>query len=96
MTSKITITPQELRQSSQRFKRGADETNQLLRNLTSEVNNLKSEWQGAAHNAFFEQFNSLKPTLVKFIDVCNGINKQLNDVARTMEEVDREIASKMK
>lgn len=99
MASKITVTPEELRRSAGKFKNGASTTEQLVKSLTNEVNNLKSQWEGAAHSTFTEKFTQLSgPSgpLKDFINVLNGLNSQLTEVAKAMEEVDRQIAAKLK
>lgn len=96
MASRITVTPDQLITSARKFQTGANDTERLLKQLNNEVNNLQSEWQGAAHSAFFEQYKQLQGPLNKFVTVLNEINTQLTGVAKTMEDVDQKIASKMR
>ncbi|MBE6049522.1 MAG: WXG100 family type VII secretion target [Clostridium sp.] len=96
MAGKIRVTPEELRRSSRTFKTSASNTKTMLGKLAREVNQMSNAWEGAAQNAFFREFNELKPSLNKFVTVLEGISKQLSDVARTMEDVDKDIASKLR
>ncbi|WP_143315250.1 WXG100 family type VII secretion target [Clostridium sp. HBUAS56017] len=96
MAGKIRVTPEELRRSSGQFKNGSQSTQQLLNKLTSEVNKMSNAWEGAAHNSFFEKYKSLQPSLKEFVQVLQDISKQLDGVAKTMEDVDKQIASKLK
>lgn len=96
MAGRIKVTPQELRSSSKLFKTNANNTSAMLKKLTSEVNKLSGAWEGAAQNAFFQQYRELQPSLNKFVSVLEGISNQLSDVATTMENVDRDIATKLR
>lgn len=96
MAGRIKVTPQELRSSSKLFKTNANNTSAMLKKLTSEVNKLSGAWEGAAQNAFFQQYKELQPSLNKFVSVLEGISGQLSDVATTMENVDRDIATKLR
>jgi WXG100 family type VII secretion target len=94
--SRIRVTPEELKSSSRVFKSNANSTTEMLRRLTSEVNKMKSVWEGQANREFINQYEQLQPSMKQFVTVLEGISKQLDDVATTMERVDREIASKLR
>lgn len=94
--SRIRVTPEQLRSSSNVFKQGSSSTQSLISRLNNQVNQLTSTWEGAAHNAFFEKYQSLQPSLKQFVTVLDHISQQLTSVAQTMEETDREIASRMR
>jgi WXG100 family type VII secretion target len=99
MASNIKITPQELKASSNKFKNKASEIDSTIKQLQSEVNKLSSSWAGAAQSTFFQSFNQLsgpKGPMKQFVTVAEQISKQLADVAKTMEEVDKQIAGKLK
>ncbi|QLY81488.1 WXG100 family type VII secretion target [Clostridium intestinale] len=97
MAGNIKITPQELRASSNKFKSKASEIEGTIRQLDSEVKKLSSSWAGAAQSTFFQTFDQLaKGPMKQFVTVTQQISQQLADVAKTMEEVDKQIASKLK
>lgn len=99
MAGNIKITPQELRTSSNKFKSKANEIDGTIKQLRSEVDKLSSSWAGAAQSTFFQSFRELSGEsgpMKQFVKVSEQISKQLADVAKTMEEVDKQIASKLK
>lgn len=96
MASRIRVTPEELKSSSRVFKTNASTTTSMLKKLNSEVNKMKSIWEGQANKEFINQYEQLQPSMKQFVDVLEGISKQLDSVAQTMEQVDREIASKLR
>jgi len=96
MAGKIRVTPEELRRSSRLFKTSSSNTESMLNKLTREVNAMSNAWEGAAQNAFFKEYNELKPSLKKFVQCLSGISQQLDGVAKTMEQTDKQIASKLR
>ena len=57
---------------------------------------MKSIWEGQANKEFINQYEQLQPSMKQFVSVLEGISKQLSDVATTMEDVDRKIASQLR
>ena len=96
MSTKIRVSPEELRSSSRVFKSNANSTTDMLKRLSSEVNKMKSIWEGQANKEFITQYEQLQPSMKQFVSVLEGISKQLSDVAKTMEDVDRQIASQLR
>jgi WXG100 family type VII secretion target len=96
MAGNIKVTPEQLINSSNLFRAKSQETMQTISKLSQEVDRLSSSWEGAAHSAFFEKFKELKKPLNQFVEVTGAISKQLSDVAKTMQEVDKQIASKLR
>ncbi len=93
MADRITITPDELRSSSQTFNSKADEITDILEQLRSEVDSLESTWDGAAQDSFFQSYEEMNQTLVQFPEILQGIAQQLTAVADTLEQTDEELAS---
>ncbi|MBB6716651.1 WXG100 family type VII secretion target [Clostridium gasigenes] len=96
MASKITITPEKLEASARKFKRDSDNTKSMLSSLDKEVREMSTLWAGTASKAFADQYNDLKPSMNKFVELLSDINKQLTSVQKTMVDVDRQIASKLR
>ena len=56
--SKILITPNELRSSSNKFKQSAQEIEQLMRNLDAELNKLDASWDGASQDKLSQHWGT--------------------------------------
>lgn len=91
MADRITITPEELRDSSTMFQNKAEEITQILADLRSEVDSLESTWDGAAQDAFFQSYEEMSTTLEQFPEILEGISTQLTSVADTLEDTDEQL-----
>ncbi len=93
MAERITITPEELRDSSSKFTTKAGEIREILSFLRSEVDSLEATWEGAAQNQFFISYGEMEQTLNQFPEVLDGISQQLSMVAQTLEETDEQLGA---
>ena len=91
MAERITITPEELRTSSNNFATKAGEIREILSYLKTEVENLETTWTGAAQSQFFQEYEEMQTVLNQFPEVLDGISGQLTTVADTLESVDEEL-----
>jgi WXG100 family type VII secretion target len=96
MAGKIGITHAEMASIATTIKREAAEMQQLLAQITKQVNGITSAWDGAAQSTFISEYSSMKPTLDKFPQVLNGIGQQVSDVATAYQNMDQEISSKLR
>ena len=95
MAERITITPEELRNSAAKFTEKSEETREMLTFLRSEVDGLESTWAGMAQSSFFNEYTEMEQTLQQFPDVLDGINSQLTTVAETLEETDEQLGASL-
>lgn len=94
--SKILINKNELNLSSQKFKQVASEIDQLMRKLDSELNKLNSNWDGAAQDKFYSNWNSKgKKDFNAVKSQCEDFSKKISQVAKEMDDLDRRLASQM-
>lgn len=96
MAQRILVTPDELRDSSSKFKKGSNDVTTLLEQLRTEVGSLEQVWDGAAQDSFFQAFHQMDEQLKMFPQILDGISQQLTMVAQTIEETDAQIASQLK
>lgn len=96
MAARITITPEELRNSSTNFATKASEIREILQYLRTEVNRLESTWDGAAQDQFFMTYEEMEKNMAQFPEVVDGIGQQLSAVAQTLEETDQALADSLK
>jgi WXG100 family type VII secretion target len=87
--AKISVTPEELRSQSQVYTQGADSVDQVLSSINSMNSQIETEWQGAAFQAYMNQYQNLSKQVQQFSQLLRDINQQLNNVANNKEEGDQ-------
>lgn len=96
MASQIRITPEELREGATFIGQKEESIMGELQALNTKVEQVYSNWEGAAQNAFVQQFQDLYKTIsTQLPQTLEGISAQLNGAADTLEEADAQIASAM-
>lgn len=94
--SKILITPGELISSSNTFKKSAQQIDQLMRQLDSELNKLNASWDGAAQDKLYQHWgNQGKKSFAEIKQQCEQFSAKIKQVADRMEQLDKELASQM-
>ena len=94
MAGQIRMTPDQMRSRSGEV-RGQGETFQgVINRMQGIINELQTEWEGEASRSFAAQFDSLKPSFNKMKELIDDISKQLAQTADSVEQLDRDIASK--
>ena len=93
--SQIKITPDRLRSCAGECQNLGNQCGDIVQQTQRLVNELQNEWQGNASNSFAQRFESLRPSMDKFVELYEDLSRQMNGVATTMEEVDQEIASRI-
>ena len=61
MAGQIRMSPEELKSKATRYGQGANQIEDILRQLQNLQNELRGEWEGRAFEGFDQQFNQLKP-----------------------------------
>ena len=85
--AQIKLTPEDLRQSAQRYAQGSQDIDQILTTLTHEQQVIDANWDGSAFDSFEAQFNELSPKIKQFAQLLEDINGQLIKVADIVEGV---------
>jgi WXG100 family type VII secretion target len=90
------MTPDMMVQRANTFTQKGSE----LRDLTSQMDNLnnqlQSEWDGAAADAFNSRWNGdLKKSFNDAADLIDQISSALNSSAQTMQDSDQHVASQL-
>ena len=93
--TQIKLTPEDLRQSAQRYAQGSQDIDQILTNLTHEQQVIDANWDGSAFDSFEAQFNELSPKIKQFSQLLEEINAQLIKVADIVEQTDQDIAAQI-
>ncbi|MBC2317769.1 WXG100 family type VII secretion target [Listeria booriae] len=92
MSGQIRMSPAELRDRSRTYGRKGEDIEQILRELETLQEQLRSEWEGEAFRKFDDQFQQLKPKVKDFSDLMDQIEKQLGATANAVEENDANLS----
>lgn len=67
--SRFLMSPERMLSTAKQFNTNAEELTQVLKNLSSAVNTLLSEWEGAGATEFENDFTTLKKSCEEMV-VC--------------------------
>lgn len=95
MSNLIQVTPDELRAKGSSFISNSERIGEIVKNLDSLRNEMMEIWKGSASSAFMNQYTDLRPSMDKFTQLVNDIGRQIQDVANTVEQTDRDIANQI-
>lgn len=95
MSNLIQVTPDELRAKGASFISNSERIGEIVKNLDSLRNEMMEIWKGSASSAFMNQYTDLRPSMDKFTQLVNDIGRQIQDVANTVEQTDRDIANQI-
>lgn len=93
--AQIRITPEQLRDGANFLNQRLESINSEVQQLKSKIDEVTSEWEGAAQSSFVTCFEEqMYPVLSQTLpEVVNGIIQQMNGAAETIEEADAQLAS---
>ena len=93
--SQIKITPEELREAATFIDSKRDELCGVVAEIKSKIDEVTSNWEGAAQASFIESFESDMYPLLKenMPEVLEGVSTQMNSAADALEEADESVAN---
>lgn len=91
-----TFSPDQARSVAGSIKNKGNNAKTLFDQLGKEINAVEGWWQGDSSRAFIEEFNELKPSLDKLVDIVDKISQNLNKIADIKEQSERDIASQLR
>jgi WXG100 family type VII secretion target len=92
----LTFSPDQARGVASSIKNKSNNAKTLFDQLDKEIKAVEGWWQGDSARAFIEEFNELKPSLDKLVEVVNSISQNLNKIADIKEQSERDIASQLR
>jgi WXG100 family type VII secretion target len=96
MANQIRITPDQMRQRANDYRREADTVNGVIVKMDSLLQQLQSEWEGAASESYAARYQELKPGFMKAEELIREIATALDSTARIVEQTDSEIANQFR
>lgn len=98
MADRILMTPEELNQGAATLRGCYTEIEAQVRAINDKITEVCSNWEGAAQQSFFEQYESqMRPILTETLpEVIEGIAKELEAAADAVTQTDETLASAFK
>lgn len=96
MAGIIRLNEEGLVQSSSQLKQNGSELESLIGNMQRVIDSLPEYWEGDASEAFREQFANLKPGLNEARQLVEDIAVQIDQTLAAAQELDANIASKLR
>jgi len=88
------MTPEQMLARSGEVRGQGEGFQRVIDRMQSIIDELQTEWEGAASQAFAQQFDGLKPSFNEMKELIDKIGTQLDQTATAVEDLDNEIAGK--
>jgi WXG100 family type VII secretion target len=92
----IRMTPETMRTRAGEYTAQAEALQGIINKMDSLLNNLQSEWEGEASQAYAARFTELRPGFVKAKDLIDEISAALKSTANIVEQTDQNIANQFR
>lgn len=96
MASQIRITPDQMREKANQYRREAETVNGVIGRMDTLLQQLQAEWEGAASESYAVRYGELKPGFLKAEELIREIATALDSTAKIVEETDSNIASQFR
>jgi len=88
------MTPEQMHSRSGEVRNQGETFEGVINRMDGIINELQTEWEGQASQAFAGQFQRLKPSFVEMRNLIDDIAQQLYATANAVEQLDIDIASR--
>ncbi|MGM8366791.1 WXG100 family type VII secretion target [Virgibacillus sp. W0181] len=96
MSGMIRLSPQELRDVARRYGVESSNVSNIIGNLDGLRDHLNQIWEGNSKEAFIGQYEELRVSFVRMVELLEEVNMQLNTTAQTLEDTDTQIAGQIR
>lgn len=96
MANQIRITPDQMRERANQYRAEADNVNGVISKMDTLLQQLQSEWEGAASDSYAVRYSELKPGFIKAENLIREIATALDSTAKIVEETDTSIANQFR
>ena len=94
MAGQIRMTPEQMNSRASEVRGQRDAFEEVINKMQNIINELLTEWEGAASASYSQQFNDLKPSFDNMKQLLDDMATQLDKTAEAVKALDEEIASK--
>ena len=92
MANQIRMTPDTMRTRAGEYNTEAGTIAEVISKLDALLEQLQSEWEGAAAEAYAAKFSELRPSFTEAQNLLEEISQALHRTAEIVETTDNEIA----
>ena len=96
MANQIRITPDQMRERANQYRVEADTVNGVISKMDALLQQLQSEWEGAASESYAARYQEVKPGFMKAEELICEIAAALDSTAKIVEETDVNIANQFR
>ena len=96
MANQIRITPDQMRERANNYRTEAEIVREVITKMDNLLQQLQSEWEGAASESYAQRYLELKPGFEKAEQLIQEIATALDSTARIVEETDANIAGQFR
>lgn len=93
MATEIRISPEQIRSRANEYRVESDNVEQVTNRLDQLLNQIQTEWEGNASQAYAARYQELRPGFEKVRELINEFAQGLDQAANTLEEADNQIAA---
>jgi len=94
MAGQIRMTPEQMNSRASEVRGQRDAFEEVINRMQAIINELLTEWEGAASASYSQQFEELKPSFNNMKQLLDDMGTQLDKTAAAVKALDEEIASK--
>lgn len=96
MANQIRMTPDAMRERANQYRQEAETVNGVISKMDTLLQQLQSEWEGAASESYAGRYAELKPGFMKAEELIREIATALDASAKIVEETDANIANQFR
>jgi WXG100 family type VII secretion target len=94
--SQIRLNAEGLSKAAMNLRNQGNDLESLIGQMQGVINSLPDSWEGAAANAYVEQFAGLKPGLDETRELVETIARQIEQTLAAAQELDTNIAGQFR
>lgn len=84
------------RSTATNISRQGESAQAALTKVENEIAGMREWWAGESLQAFDDQFQELKPSLNKMVDLVQKLSKQLNSIAEEKDRFENSMAQQIR
>lgn len=92
MSGQIRMTPATMRERATSYHNESENLQGIISRMDGLLEQLQTEWEGAASSSYAEKYAQLKPGFEEARDLIQDISDALNKTADIVEETDNSIS----
>lgn len=96
MATQFISTPELMRVRATQYRAEADAVNGVINKMDTLLQQLQSEWEGAASKSYATRYQELKPGFIKAEELIREIANAIDSTAKIVEETDINIANQLR